>query len=128
MKTREILLQILVVFIIVVIAVMLLIRMGIFERRTEGTHTVVYQVKGTSTLANITYTKPDGSVTEVLEVGLPWKSSTMRFEGGKKAILTATNPTQMGSIECIIYLDGEALDHRSAKMPEDKVACGVLVP
>jgi hypothetical protein len=128
MKRSELIIQILVIFIIVVGAIILLIKMGIFEKHEEESHIIIYRVEGTASLANITYTKPDGSVSEIIEVGLPWKSSPLRFDGGKKAILTATNPTQMGSIACMIYLDGEIYHTDSAKAPGDKVACGVLVP
>jgi hypothetical protein len=43
-------------------------------------------------------------------------------------ILTASNPSQTGSIQCELLLDGKAWKKESAKAPNDKVSCAGIVP
>ncbi len=56
----------------------------------------------------------------------PWEKSWV-LDSGTQVLLTAGNHQQVGTIKCIIRSDGETWKSQTAKMPEDKVACGGIV-
>ncbi len=75
----------------------------------------------------ITYTKADGISIEPENISIPWRLS-VRFSKSYTVILTAANPTQIGSIKCIILLDGEEWKQAATDGPGDKVSCAGIVP
>jgi hypothetical protein len=107
--------------------VALLNALGAFKSRNPQSHQVTYRVEGTTAVAVVTYTQEDGSSTAPMEVTLPWKKE-VRFTQTTPVILTVGNPSQVGHITCILYLDGAEWKRESASAPKDKVSCAGIVP
>lgn len=104
----------------------LLNALGAFKSRTPNSHQVTYKVEGNAAVAVVTYTEEDGHNTSPLEVTLPWKK-TLHIKD-MPVFLTATNPSQVGRITCILYLDGVEWKRETATAPRDKVSCAGIVP
>jgi hypothetical protein len=100
---------------------------GVFKPSSPNEHTISFRVSGTTSTAVITHTTTDGKASEPFEVAVPWHKS-VKFPKGSVVILTAGNPTQTGSIECRLTLDGKDWKHDTTNSPGDKVSCAGIVP
>ncbi len=120
-------LQILVVVAVVGVGALVFYLLGAFNSRPEGYRTITYRVEGTASTAVITYTQPNGSKTELIEISVPWHK-TMNFPKGMIIVLTVGNPTQTGDLKCKLLLDGKDWKEQTAKAPRDKVSCGGIIP
>jgi hypothetical protein len=118
-----------VVILVVVGAVIvtLLAVFGVFKASTPDGHTVSFRVGGTTSTAVITHTTTNGKASEPFEVAVPWHKN-VKFSKGSVVILTAGNPTQTGSIECRLTLDGKDWKQDATNSPGDKVSCAGIVP
>lgn len=56
----------------------------------------------------------------------PWQKE-MVLDSGTEVILTAGNYQQMGSLKCILKLDGQTWKTDSSTMPIDRVSCAGIV-
>ena len=101
--------------------------LGAFNSRPEGYRSITYRVEGTASTAVVTYTQPDGSKTDLIEIAVPWQK-TIDFPTGMIVVLTVGNPTQTGDLRCKLLLDGKAWKDQFAKSPKDKVSCGGIIP
>lgn len=109
------------------VGALILYLVGAFSSRPEGYRSITYRVEGTASTAVVTYTQPDGSKTELIEIAVPWHK-TMNFPKGMIVVLTVGNPTQTGDLRCKLLLDGKAWKEQFAKSPKDKVSCGGIIP
>lgn len=126
-QTRTLIQQI-IVLVIFFAAVALLINFAFnFIQPPEGQHYVTYRVRGNGGAAIISYTKTDGTSTGPLDVSLPWNSPRLTIPTNTTIILTAANPASLGTLECIIELDGEEWRRDSTSNPGDRIACGGTV-
>jgi len=119
--------QLIILSIVIGVSIAVLAAAGLFRTGSEEGHLVTYRVGGTTSTAVITYTAADGVSTDTFESAVPWKKS-IRYPKTTIVILTAGNPTQTGSIECQLLLDGKVWKSNSTKMPGDKVSCAGIVP
>jgi hypothetical protein len=102
-------------------------KLGVFSRKPDDGHTVLYRIDGTTSTAVVAYTQTDGSASKPQTVGIPWQKQ-VTFNRRITAVLTATNPSQVGKINCIIKLDGKFWKIESAEIPVDRVSCAGIVP
>jgi hypothetical protein len=109
------------------VIVVLLALLGVFKPIAPNEHTISFRVGGTTSTAVITHTTTDGKASEPFEVAVPWRKN-LKFSKGSVVILTAGNPTQTGSIECHLTLDGKAWKQDATNSPGDKVSCAGIVP
>ena len=119
--------QLLLVVLVIVGALVLLYFLGVFSDKPRATRTVTYTVEGSASTAVVTYTQKDGKSTGLIDISVPWHLS-LEFSKGTVIILTVGNPTQTGSIDCILLLDGKEWKKKSTKPPDDKVSCAGIVP
>jgi hypothetical protein len=126
-NSKENLMQIASVLVILAVVFGVLKYMGVFNGGKEGDSVVEYRVEGSTAAAVVTYTQADGTPTGPLDVTLPWKKK-VSFSVPTTAILTAGNPSQTGSIKCLISLNGEAWKQEAVTAPKDKVSCAGIVP
>ncbi|MCX8061237.1 MAG: MmpS family protein [Anaerolineales bacterium] len=120
-------LQLVIVTAVLGIGALILYVVGAFNSRPEGYRSITYRVEGTASTAVVTYTQPDGSKTELIEIAVPWRK-TMNFPKGMIVVLTVGNPTQTGDLRCKLLLDGKVWKEQFAKSPKDKVSCGGIIP
>ncbi len=120
-------LQSLIVVAVLGVGALIFYLLGAFNSRAEGYRSITYRVEGTASTAIITYTQPDGSKTERIEIAVPWHK-TMNFPKGMIVVLTVGNPTQTGDLKCRLLLDGKEWKEQTAKAPGDKVSCGGIIP
>ena len=119
--------QIVVVILVLGIVLVVLSALGVFSPKTPGSHEVTFRITGNTSAAVITYTLEDGAQSAPQNVSVPWKKA-IRYEQSLAVILTAGNPTQTGSISCVLLLDGEEWKKDTATSPSDKVSCAGIVP
>jgi len=114
---------------VIVITIIFLIFnfLGVFDNSKPSPHSLVYQVTGSSSVARITYTEADGTTIDVGQISIPWKQ-TIRAKSSLVVILTAGNPSQVGTITCSLILDGKEWKTDTANAPGDKVSCAGIVP
>ena len=104
------------------------INSGVFQREVSGNQRVAYEIRGTASQAWVTYTLPSLEVAEPEFVDLPWRSSTLTIPGENRVILTAANPEDSGTLECLIIVNGDTWRRESVPASQDKISCGGLLP
>ena len=127
-RGATILLQVFIIAVLLAAIAFLAINAGVFQRETTGTQRVSYEIRGTASQALVTYTLPDLEVSEATFYELPWRSQTLMIPGENRVILTAANPEDTGTLECIIFVNGTAWRRENVSSPQDKVSCGGLLP
>lgn len=120
-------LQIIVIAMVICAGALLFFVLRAINSRPEGYRSITYRVEGTASTAVITYTQPNGTKTELIEISVPWHK-TMNFPKGMIVVLTVGNPTQTGDLRCKLLLDGKDWKEQFAKSPKDKVSCGGIIP
>lgn len=117
-----------IILVIVITIIFLLFNfLGVFNKTKPSPHTLEYRVTGSSSVARITYTEKDGSTNDVGQISIPWKH-TIKAKSSLVVILTAGNPSQVGTITCSLILDGREWKTDTANAPGDKVSCAGIVP
>jgi hypothetical protein len=106
--------------------VVILLSMGLM-RSPEGSHRVQFRVEASGGFANITLEAGEESISKPTTVTTPW-SKTMQLPSGTEVYLTASNPTQTGSLTCTIMLDRADWKTETTAAPKDGVACAGIVP
>ena len=103
------------------------VSLGVFSPKKVSVQTVTYRVVGSAANITITYTQSDGTQTKPFDERPPWHKS-QSFKKPQTVVLTATNPTQTGTIKCIIELNGKVWKTNESKAPGDKVSCAGITP
>ena len=116
-RGTTILIQILVIVVILVGIAVIAINSGVFQSEPTGNQRVAYEIRGTASQALVTYTMPNLGVSESEFVDLPWRSATLIIPGENRVILTAANPEDSGTLECIIILNGTSWRREFYKQP-----------
>lgn len=102
-------------------------KLGIFDQRSESEQKVTYRIEGSASNITVTYTQADGSQTKPFDERPPWQK-TIKFKRPQTVVLTVTNPSQTGTIKCILELNGKIWKTSESKAPEDKVSCAGITP
>jgi hypothetical protein len=84
-------------------------------------------VEASGGFANITLQAGEDPISKPTTVTTPW-TKTMQIPTGTEVYLTASNPTQTGSLTCTIILDREDWKTDTTAAPKDGVACAGIVP
>jgi hypothetical protein len=126
-QTRDLLIQITVVILLLAGSWAVMNAFGVFSPRGKGVNDVIFRVEGSPAAAVVTYTQEDGQATAPLDVSLPWQKK-IRYTRSMAVILTAANPSQTGRIECSIILNGATWKEDVATSPLDKVSCAGILP
>ncbi|MEN6299076.1 MAG: MmpS family transport accessory protein [Anaerolineaceae bacterium] len=126
-RRSRLLFDVLILVIVIAIIFGVFLYLGAFEKPEQTTHELTYQVKGSSAVAVITYTREDGTTSQAEEYSIPWHL-TINAKKSLIVVLTAGNPSQAGTIECKLILDGREWKSETASAPNDKVSCAGLVP
>jgi len=126
-RQENILLQLFILLVFFGAVYFVLDRFGVFRPRGETPHEVTFRVEGSASAATISYTREDGAPSERFDAGLPWHK-TVKYTQPTTVILTATNPTQVGTLKCILLLDGEPWKKAQTEGSQDKISCAGAVP
>lgn len=86
-----------------------------------------FRVEASGGYALITLEAGSASITKPTTVTVPW-TKTLQIASGTEVYLTASNPTQTGSLTCTITLDRAPWKTASTAAPKDGVACAGIVP
>ncbi len=119
--------QILIILVFIGIAAGGLYLLSKFTSKASGQHEITLRIEGTTSVAIITYTQPDGKVTKPQEVHVPWQM-TATYSPKQIVVLTAGNPMQMGQLSCVMLLDGKSWKKDTARSPNDKISCAGIAP
>jgi len=118
--------QLLFVLILCAAAITLLISLGVMKSPTER-HRVQFRVDASGGYAIITLEAGSTSISNPTTVTMPWTKS-LQLPGGTQVYLTASNPTQTGTLTCTIKLDNEDWKKDTTAAPKDGGACAGIVP
>jgi hypothetical protein len=122
----RIILQIIFVLALCATVAAILYSLGLTRTR-EGSHRVQFRVEASGGFANITLQAGEESISEPATLTTPW-TKTLQISSGTEVYLTASNPTQTGTVTCTISLDREEWKTDTTTAPKDGVACAGIVP
>ncbi len=87
---------------------------------------VTYQVEATGGYAQIIYTDFSGNTTDAAIFATPF-NKTINLPVGEQVYLTASNPSQTGTIVCKIKINNRDWKESRGVHPIDSVACGGII-
>ena len=122
----KIILQLFFVLALCAAVVAILLSMGL-TRSSEGSHRVQFRVEASGGFANITLQAAEETISKPTTVTTPW-TKTMQISSSTEVYLTASNPTQTGTLTCTITLDRGDWKTDTTTAPKDGVACAGIVP
>lgn len=122
----KIILQLIFVLALCAVVTAILFSLGLTRTR-EGSHRVQFRVEASGGFANITLQAGEELIAEPTTLTTPW-TKTMQISSGTEVYLTASNPTQTGTLICTITLDREEWKTDTTTAPKDGVACAGIVP
>jgi hypothetical protein len=125
MENRKLYIQILVVSILCIVLVALAVTFKVFTP-PKNSHRVTFRVESSGGIAYITYKDSRNLQKEKIQVSTPWEK-TWDNPSGTEVYVTAGNPTQMGSIKCILKIDGKVWKSDTASGQDDSVVCAGIV-
>ncbi|MCX6079900.1 MAG: hypothetical protein NTW32_10240 [Chloroflexi bacterium] len=88
---------------------------------------VYFYVEASGGYSIITLQAGNEKISKPTTVTTPWRR-TVRVPSGSQVYLTASNPTQTGSLTCSISFDKLAGQHEKTDAPKDGVACAGIAP
>jgi hypothetical protein len=122
----KIILQLVFVLALCAVIAALLLSMGLM-RSPAGSHRVQFRVEASGGFANVTLQAGEESISEPTTMTTPW-TKTLQISSGTEVYLTASNPTQTGTLTCMIILDRNDWKTDTTTAPKDGVACAGIVP
>jgi len=118
------------IIVIIVLVITLMVTIPFINNQISalpGSSTLVfYEVEGSADKAVITYTRPDGRVSEPRDVDLPWRSPAYSVPSGTMVILTAA-AIESGTVKCTIKSGAKVVDTNTNNPFIDKAMCGGYV-
>jgi hypothetical protein len=123
---RVLLMQTLLVIVVCVVVFIWLWGIGAFKGPSKE-HSITFRVQATGGVALVTYSDAVASTKNAILVTAPW-SRTATNPSGTEIYLTAGNPSQSGTVECKLLIDGREWKSDKASYPDDSVACAGIVP
>lgn len=87
---------------------------------------VTYIVNSDGGYAQVIYTSSNGKNTDPAMVTSPF-TRTVTLPVGSEVYLTASNPSQNGSVSCQIRIDNKDWKQSHGTHPVDSVACGGII-
>jgi hypothetical protein len=118
--------QLIIIVVIVGLIFWLLSFFGAFKA-PGGVSQIVFRVESSGGYANITLTGDKSQIFKGQSVTTPWEK-TASLESGVTVYLTASNPTQAGTITCTIKIDRVVWKTATINAPKDGVACAGIIP
>ncbi len=98
------------------------------NRSQTGNQFVEFRVEASGGFAIITLDAGSAaSISQPTTVSVPWTKS-LRVASGTEVYITASNPTQTGTITCTITLNQSPWKTDTTTAPKDGVACAGIVP
>lgn len=70
------------------------------------TYDVKYELSGTASTVDITYTNEDGGTSQLSDVPLPW-TLTFKRGSGQFVYVSGQNQAETGSVVATVYKDGK---------------------
>ncbi|MDD5370984.1 MAG: hypothetical protein PHQ40_18040 [Anaerolineaceae bacterium] len=98
----------------------------IFASDNQGRQ-LKFVVQTSGGYAAVTLTDSAGNVIHSGVDPSPWEL-TRTLYNGEEIYLTATNPSQVGTLSCQIFINSSLWKQQTATSPADKVACAGIVP
>ncbi len=92
-----------------------------------GNPRLEFRVDASGGYAIITLDAGSASISKPATVSVPWRKS-LQIPSGTEVYLTASNPTQTGTLTCTIYLEQSLWKTETTTAPKDGVACAGIVP
>ena len=126
MENRKIFIQILVVSIVCIVLVALAVTLQGILPLLKILIRITFRVELSGGIAYITYKDTKNLQKEKIQVSTPWEK-TWENPSGAEVYITAGNPTQMGSIKCILKIDGKVWKSDTASGQDDFVVCAGIV-
>ncbi len=118
--------QVVVLIAAIAVVIWLFIVLGVF-RPSGDTRMVRFRIEGPGGYARVTLTDDRRTVINSSTLVTPWEQTTI-YKKGDQVYLTAGNPTQSGTLSCMIYIDNREWKKDVAVSPSDKVACAGIIP
>ncbi len=115
-------------FLLILCAGIVVLVVSVDKNRTSGgSQRVGFRVDASGGYAIITLDAGSASISKPTPVSVPWTKSLL-ISSGTEVYLTASNPTQTGTLTCTIYLDQSQWKMDTTAAPKDGVACAGIVP
>jgi hypothetical protein len=93
----------------------------------KTTHTVRYEVSGTSRDARVTYVNASGATEEQASVPLPWNLE-FTAETLDWLHVRVFNATLSGTVSCKVLIDGKVFKEATSSGAWTTASCGGLLP
>lgn len=91
---------------------------------SNGPHTVIYKIEGTSKASTISFTTPAGTTQEE-NVQLPW---TKQFEAkGSNSLSVNAQSKDGGGVSCSISVDGKEVAARKSDLELPVASCDSFI-
>ena len=88
---------------------------------------VHFEVQSSGGYSIITLDAGNVKIPKSTTVTAPWRRS-ISIPSGTIVYLTASNPTQTGTLSCSISIDNWVASQDQTDAPKDGVACGWIIP
>ncbi len=114
---------------IVVVLIVAIIGIWVMKSTASPTGTmrqVTYFVEATGGYAVVIYTDSIGNQTDSTMLTTPFRR-TISLPVGNEVYLTASNPSQTGTITCKISIDNREWKQSTGTHPVDSVACAGII-
>lgn len=121
--------NLLISLVIVIAIIATIVGVWVIKNQTVSngqTRQITYHVEASGGYALIVYTNSTGVNTKAEMLTTPFNKS-ITIPIGKQVYLTASNPSQTGTISCKIRIDNRDWKQSKATHPVDSVACGGIV-
>ena len=116
---------------IAIVVVIIVAIIGIWTLKSTSSQTgkmrqVTYYVEATGGYAVVIYTDSIGHQTDSTMLTTPFRR-TISLPVGNEVYLTASNPSQTGTISCKITIDNREWKQSTGTHPVDSVACAGII-
>lgn len=115
--------------IIAVVVIISIIGIWLIKSKSDSAgvlRQITYTVTADGGYAQVIYTNSNGVVSEPTMMTTPF-SKTISLPIGAEVFLTASNPSQTGSVSCNIKINGREWKESHGTHPIDSVACAGII-
>jgi len=115
--------------IIAIVVIVAIIAIWLLKSQSDASgavRQVTYSVNADGGYAQIIYTDINGKNTDPAMMTTPF-SKTINLPVGAEVYLTASNPSQTGSVSCNIKINGREWKASKGTHPVDSVACAGII-
>jgi|WetSurMetagenome_2_1015567.scaffolds.fasta_scaffold166384_1 hypothetical protein len=125
-KRRKLLVEVIAISGLCIVMAYILVAMGALKTPAKS-HRITFRIEASGGFAMITFSGGLEQIKDATYLSTPWEKQ-LNIATNTQVYLTGGNPSQSGSVTCILSMDGRVWKKQKADFPVDHVACAGLVP